>query len=244
MSQPQSRPDMHSRQAALKSSTIAAMLLLRGARSKRDGDIQAQPCATVARRDYELRREAARDTRLYPRGLSARGVDRFRARDPRGGREAWPVRLPDGRAREGKGREGGPAGRRAEPDLPRDALDPWPRASASRRPSPAASRLKCVRTDPAFRRDGRGRRQDAGRRALVAPETGRRRTLRPRLARAGSAPRQLFGPALRPTLEPPPSRLAQTVAGPRLAQSRCRPTAERLRKRPRGRDGEETRTGF
>jgi hypothetical protein len=33
------------------------------------------------------------------------------------------------------------------------------------RPLPVASRLKCVRTDPAFGRDGRGRRQDAGRRA-------------------------------------------------------------------------------
>ena len=79
---------------------------------------------------------------------------------------------------------------------------------------------------------------------MIAPETGRRRTLRHRLAKAGSAPRQ-------PKAASPPPRATALGRRPgllrreaRFAQSRCRPAFERLRKRPSRTGREQTRTRF
>jgi hypothetical protein len=55
---------------------------------------------------------------------------------------------------------------RAEPDLPRGAFGPWPRASASSRDRcRSKGALSAFARTRVFHRDGRGRRQDAGRRA-------------------------------------------------------------------------------
>src|SRR5215212_9449136 len=62
-----------------------------------------------------------------------------------------------------------PPGCRAEPDLPRDALGPWPRDFGASRPlreTPVGfGALSAFARTRVFHRDGRGRRQDAGRRA-------------------------------------------------------------------------------
>ena len=64
---------------------------------------------------------------------------------------------------EGKGRNRRPAG----PTHPaRDAFGPWPRASAPAAPLRAKAALSASARTRVFHRDGRGRRQDAGRRAL------------------------------------------------------------------------------
>src|SRR6185436_17758003 len=56
---------------------------------------------------------------------------------------------------------------RAEPDLPRDALGPWPRDFGASRPriNRGFGALSAFARTRVFHRDGRGRRQDAGRRA-------------------------------------------------------------------------------
>jgi len=102
-----------------------------------------------------------------------------------------------------EGRHRRPAGS----DAPR-ARRSWSLAPRLRRaqPLPVDGRLKCVRTDPGFS-PGRARPPPGCRAArLVAPETGRRRTLRHRLARTGSAPHQPR-PASRPK---PPPRASRT----------------------------------
>ena len=98
------------------------------------------------------------------------------------------------------------------------------------RPSPAANALSAFARTRVFHRDGRGRRQDAGERALLRAEPGRRRTLVRPLRAIGPAPRQPTAARATPATDPwrrePPRRES------RLAQSRCRPALERLRKRP------------
>jgi len=88
-------------------------------------------------------------------------------REPRGEREAWSVLRARAGVRTKVGWEGGfPPGSRAEPDLPRGAFGPWPRASApSRDRFRSQVALSASARTRVFHRDGRGRRQDAGRRA-------------------------------------------------------------------------------
>ena len=74
---------------------------------------------------------------------------------------------------------------------------------------------------------------------MIAPETGRRRTLRPRLARAGSAPRQPRPAFRRPKPPAAPRHLCE-----RTPHRRCRPAFERLRKRPSRTGRQQTRTLF
>ena len=114
------------------------------------------------------------------------------------------------RAKGRMGRSAPPSGRVRR--TPRAALlVPGPATSAGPRPLPVESRLKCVRTDPGFS-PGRARPPPGCRAArLVAPETGRRRTLRHRLARTGSAPHQPR-PASRP--KPPPRSSGPALASP------------------------------
>src|SRR5215203_6397400 len=85
---------------------------------------------------------------------------------PRGAGGLVRAARPGGRAHEGRVGRRVPLGIRAEPDLPRGAFGPWPRASASSRDRcrPQAALSASARTR-VFHRDGRGRRQDAGRRA-------------------------------------------------------------------------------
>src|SRR5215218_595615 len=130
--------------------------------------------------------------------LAARGFGR-RAPRKRGAREAWSVQSRPADVRTGRWEGQGSPPERAEPDLPRDALGPWPRDFGASRPriNRGFGALSASARTRVFHRDGRGRRQDAGRRALVAPETGRRRTLRHRLCEDGSAPHQP-DPALPP----------------------------------------------
>jgi hypothetical protein len=157
------------------------------------------------------------------------------------------VRRPDGRAREGKeGKDYPPGGEpnqtsRATLLVPGPALRRFGSAEAWTSDERALSASARTRV---FHRDGRGRRQDAGRRALVAPETGRRRTLRHRLARTGSAPRQLFGQPrgrpsshrLRVSRKPSPVR-----ASPKADAA---PLTNASGSAPRGRDGHRSRTLF
>src|SRR3954447_23427316 len=67
---------------------------------------------------------------------------------------------------------------------------------------------------------------------MIAPETGRRRTLRPRLARAGSAPRQPR-PAFR---RPKPPAAPRRLADERLTADAA-PLSNASGSAPRGRDG-------
>ena len=179
-------------------------------------------------------------TRLYPRGLSARGDDRRSIRKPRGEREAWSC-CASGRTC-ARGWDGW-AGFRPDPEpnqtsraallVPGLALRRQPALEGEPR---GLRRLKCVRTDPAFGRDGRGRRQGAGRRAH--DRAGDREAENPETPPCeGRAQRRVNR---KPLARPPAtaSGAADLLDGrARFAQSRCRPAFERLRKRPRGRDG-------
>ena len=78
---------------------------------------------------------------------------------------------PGGRAHEdGMGRMGPAQRARAGPGLPRGAFGPWPRASAPAGPrdNRGFGALSASARTRVFHRDGRGRRQDAGRRAHVS----------------------------------------------------------------------------
>ena len=140
--------------------------------------------------------------------------------------------LASGRTCTGRMRkEGDPPG--AEPNQTSRAalLVPGPALRHLWRPSVAGrQRLKCVRTDPAFSRDGRDRRPGAGGRAF------------PRRAPTGGGPwsdrcersaqhRVNRAPLARPPATDPQRREPPRRESPRR-QSRCRPALERLRKRP------------
>src|SRR4051795_13357752 len=77
---------------------------------------------------------------------------------------------------------------------------------------------------------------------MIAPETGRRRTLRPRLARTGSEPRQPR-PAQAPT-EATALRLARALADLSLLEADAAPLSNASGSAPRGRDGYISRTLF
>ena len=128
----------------------------------------------------------------FPRPLRPGALIERASAIPEGSGRPGPCSRPGGRAH-GKDEEGRrPASGRAEPDLPRGALGPWPRdfGTCGGRPSPAANALSAFARTRVFHRDGRGRRQDAGERALLRAEPGRRRTLVRPLRAIGPAPRQ------------------------------------------------------
>ena len=77
---------------------------------------------------------------------------------------------------------------------------------------------------------------------MIAPETGRRRTLRHRLARAGSAPHQPR-PAQAPA-EATAFKLARALADPSLLKDDAAPLSNASGSAPRGRDGRRSRTLF
>ena len=175
-----------------------------------------------------------RGTRLYPRGLSARGdAANGGPRTPRGAGGLARARVrADLRTRVGwVGRV--PPGCRAEPDLPRDALGPWPRDFGASRPrlNRGFGALSASARTRVFHRDGRGRRQDAGRRAH--DRAGDREAEDPETPPCeGRAQRRINR---KPLARPPAtaSDAADLLDGrARFAQSRCRPAFERLRKRP------------
>ena len=165
--------------------------------------------------------------------IFAFGHDRERPRSPRGAGGLVRARVrADVHGKEKEGRR--PAWGGAEPDLPRGALGPWPRDFGG----PNRCRSKAALSASARTRLAPGRaRPPPGCRAarLVAPETGRRRTLRHRLARTGSAPHQPQ-PASRPKPPPRASRTRLLRARPIIPQ-RCRPTSRRLMSAPLCRAG-------
>jgi hypothetical protein len=119
---------------------------------------------------------------------------------------------------------------RAAPLVPGLALRRQPALEGEPR---GLRRLKCVRTDPAFGRDGRGRRQDAGRRAHV--RAGDREAENPETPPCEGG----LGTASTATGSSPAEATAAmslTLAGPLLA-----PMPPRFRTPPeaplRGRDG-------
>ena len=147
-------------------------------------------------------------TLAFPRPRRPGGCGRRRVpRNKRGERGARL--LPRERRLRAKRQDGkvGTAVRRVRRTPRATLLVPGPATSAAQ-PLPVDGRLKCVRTDPGFS-PGRARPPPGCRAArLVAPETGRRRTLRHRLARTGSAPHQPQ-PASRPK---PPPRASRTCS--------------------------------
>ena len=141
--------------------------------------------------------------------------------------------LASGRTCTGRMRkEGDPPWGRAEPDLPRGALGPWPRdfGTCGGRPSPAANALS------AFART----RRDAGTGEAAARMPGNA----PSCAKNPGGGRpwsdRCEGSAQHRVNRAPLARPPATVLGAanlldgraRVAQSRCRPALERLRKRP------------
>ena len=141
--------------------------------------------------------------------------------------------LASGRACTGRMRkEGDPPWGGAEPDLPRGALGPWPRdfGTCGGRPSPAANALS------AFART----RRDAGTGEAAARMPGNA----PSCAKNPGGGRpwsdRCEGSAQHRVNRAPLARPPATVLGAanlldgraRVAQSRCRPALERLRKRP------------
>ena len=187
----------------------------------------AHPCTKARRGSNGFRRAPAFSRPWRPEALGDARLEK------RGAREAWSVHSRPADVRtEGWEGQGSPP-ERAEPDLPRDALGPWPRDFGASRPriNRGFGALSASARTRVFHRDGRGRRQDAGRRALVAPETGRRRTLRHRLAKTGSAPHQP-DPALPPFRATALRLRHRRLRAAASTEKRCRPAFERLRKRP------------
>ena len=184
--------------------------------------------------------ERGRRAPAFPRPRRPGGCGRRRVpRTKRGERGARLLPREPAASREEAGWEGRHR-RPAGSDAPR-ARRSWSLAPRLRR-QPALEgeprglrRLKCVRTDPGFS-PGRARPPPGCRAArLVAPETGRRRTLRHRLARTGSAPHQPR-PASRPKPPPRASRTRLFRACP-IHRPRCRPTSRRLMSAPLCRAG-------
>src|SRR5829696_1319723 len=100
---------------------------------KRGGREPAPRLSTTTRRSLKRtwrRRSGSERAPLSPRPLRPGALIERASAIPRGEREAWSV-LASGRTCTGKDEEGRrPAWGEAEPDLPRGALGPWPRASA------------------------------------------------------------------------------------------------------------------
>src|SRR6185436_10574212 len=77
---------------------------------------------------------------------------------------------------------------------------------------------------------------------MIAPETGRRRTLRHRLARAGSAPRQPR--SVQAPTEATAFKLARALADPSPLKADAAPLSNASGSAPRGRNGRRSRTLF
>ena len=105
------------------------------------------------------------------------------------------------------------------------------------------SALSAFARTRALRRDGRGRRQDAGRRAH--DRAGDREAENPETPPCEDGLSAASTESRSRDPRPPASDAADLLDGrARFAQSRCRPAFERLRKRPSRTGREQTRTRF
>jgi len=127
---------------------------------------------------------------------------------------------------------------RAEPDLPRDALGPWPRDFGASRPriNRGFGALSAFARTRVFHRDGRGRRQDAGRRAH--DRAGDREAENPEtppcedgLSAASTESRS------RDPRPPPRTPPASSTGEPASPQADAAPLSNASGSAPRGRDG-------